>query len=205
MHCLSDRGAREKVGVDQIDNAPEEKERGIRLPSRIRIRNDQAPLRVRRLSGHADYIKNMITGAAQMDGRVLVLLPTDGPMPQTREHILLMRQVGVPRIVVFSIGRHGRRRELLGWSSWRSASCSRIRFPRDEPPIIRGSALKALKLERAQGDAGCRSDIQAHGHHRRLIPQPERQVDKPFLMPVEDVLRLPARATVGTVASSAVR
>jgi elongation factor Tu len=188
-----------KLVVDQIDNAPEEKERGIT----IQLYHAEYETKARHYShvdapGHADYIKNMITGAAQMDGAILVVSAADGPMPQTREHILLARQVGVPFLVVFlnKIDMvddpelidlvEMEVRELL----------SAYKFPGHEVPVIRGSALKALEEQKAgEWSAGIVALMDAVD---KYIPVPQRDVDKPFLMPVEDVFTITGRGTVGT-------
>ncbi len=185
--------------VDQIDNAPEEKERGIT----ISLYHAEYETKTRHYShvdapGHADYIKNMITGAAQMDGAILVVSAADGPMPQTREHILLARQVGVPYLVVFlnKIDMvddpelidlvEMEVRELL----------STYKFPGDEIPVIRGSGLKALE-EAEVGEWG-KKILELMDAVDKYVPVPERDVDKPFLMPVEDVFTITGRGTVGT-------
>jgi elongation factor Tu len=188
-----------KLVVDQIDNAPEEKERGIT----IQLYHAEYETKERHYShvdapGHADYIKNMITGAAQMDGAILVVSAADGPMPQTREHILLARQVGVPFLVVF-LNKVDmvddpelidlvelEVRELL----------SAYKFPGQEIPVIRGSALKALE-ETTKGEWTDRI-LALMDAVDKYIPVPQRDVDKPFLMPVEDVFTITGRGTVGT-------
>jgi elongation factor Tu len=185
--------------VDQIDNAPEEKERGIT----ISLYHAEYETKARHYShvdapGHADYIKNMITGAAQMDGAILVVSAADGPMPQTREHILLARQVGVPYLVVF-LNKvdmvddpelidlvEMEVRELL----------TTYKFPGEEIPVLRGSALKALE-ETEVGEWG-KKILELMDSVDKYIPVPERDVDKPFLMPVEDVFTITGRGTVGT-------
>ena len=185
---------------DEIDNAPEEKERGITINT-AHVEYESAARHYAHVDcpGHADYIKNMITGAAQMDGAILVVAASDGPMPQTREHILLARQVNVPRIVVFlnKIDQvddpelidlvEMELRELL----------SKYEFPGDEIPIVRGSALKAMESECKDEEAAKCIDelIEAVDSY---IPVPERAVDLPFLMPVEDVFSIKGRGTVGT-------
>ena len=182
---------------DSIDNAPEEKARGITIAT-AHVEYETANRHYAHVDcpGHADYIKNMITGAAQMDGAILVVAATDGPMPQTREHILLARQVGVPAMVVFMNKVDAvddpelldlvelEVRELL----------STYQFPGDEIPIIRGSALQALNGE---GD-GEKSIEELMAAVDSYIPQPEREVDKPFLMPVEDIFSISGRGTVAT-------
>ena len=188
---------------DSIDNAPEERERGITIATaHVEYESDARHYAHVDCPGHADYIKNMITGAAQMDGAILVVAATDGPMPQTREHILLARQVGVPRIIVFLNKCDAvddeelielvemEVRELL----------SKYEFPGDDVPVIQGSALKALDAvvaEKKEDPSYAAIDelIQALDDY---IPLPERDVDKPFLMPVEDVFSIKGRGTVGT-------
>ncbi len=188
-----------KLVVDQIDNAPEEKERGIT----IQLYHAEYETKERHYShvdapGHADYIKNMITGAAQMDGAILVVSAADGPMPQTREHILLARQVGVPYLVVF-LNKVDmvddpelidlvelEVRELL----------TAYKFPGHEIPVIRGSALKALE-ETTKGEWTDKI-LALMDAVDKYIPVPQRDVDKPFLMPVEDVFTITGRGTVGT-------
>ena len=195
--CQSDLGLAEGRDFDSIDNAPEERERGITIQTaHVEYRTAKRHYAHVDCPGHADYIKNMITGAAQMDGAILVVSAADGPMPQTREHVLLARQVNVPSIVVFmnKVDQvddpellelvEMELRELL----------SEYEFDGDNIPIIKGSALKAL-----EGDADAVKAISelmdAVDNH---IPQPERAVDKPFLMPVEDVFSITGRGTVGT-------
>lgn len=187
-------------GYDSIDNAPEEKERGITINT-AHVEYETANRHYAHVDcpGHADYIKNMITGAAQMDGAILVVSAVDGPMPQTREHILLARQVGVPAIVVFLNKCDAvddpelldlvelEVRELL----------SKYQFPGNDCPVIRGSALKALNAEDPNSaDAKCILDLMKAVD--TWIPQPKRETDKPFLMPVEDVFSIKGRGTVAT-------
>jgi elongation factor Tu len=200
-HVLYMKGlAKKEESVDQIDNAPEEKARGIT----IALHHSEYESEKRHYAhidapGHADYIKNMITGAAQMDGAILVVAATDGPMPQTREHILLARQVGVPAIVVFlnKIDQvddpelidlvESEVRELL----------KKYEFPGDEVPVIRGSALKALNAPSwDHPDAKCILDlVDALDNY---MPEPVRELDKPFLMPIEDIFSIEGRGTVVT-------
>ncbi len=186
--------------VDQIDNAPEEKARGIT----IALHHSEYESEKRHYAhidapGHADYIKNMITGAAQMDGAILVVSAADGPMPQTREHILLARQVGVPAVVVF-LNKvdmvddkdlvdlvEAEVRELL----------KKYEFPGDEIPIVKGSALKALNASSAD-DADAQPILELVKYLDEYIPEPVREMDKPFLMPVEDVFSIEGRGTVAT-------
>jgi elongation factor Tu len=182
---------------DSIDNAPEEKARGITIAtSHVEYETQNRHYAHVDCPGHADYVKNMITGAAQMDGAILVVAATDGPMPQTREHILLARQVGVPAMVVFMNKADAvddaellelvelEVRELL----------SAYEFPGDEIPVIKGSALKALEGE-AQWEQTVEELMQAVDSY---IPTPERDVEKPFLMPVEDIFTIQGRGTVAT-------
>ncbi|MCB9831863.1 MAG: elongation factor Tu [Planctomycetes bacterium] len=202
--ALSMKGLAEKRAFDQIDNAPEERERGITIAaSHVEYQTVARHYAHVDCPGHADYVKNMITGAAQMDGTILVVASTDGPMPQTREHILLARQVGVPAIVVFmNKVDMVDDAELLDLVEMEIRELLSIyEFPGDDIPIIRGSALKAL--EAAQ--AGKPADDPAYQCIYELmeavdsyIPTPERDIDKPFLMPVEDVFSIEGRGTVAT-------
>jgi elongation factor Tu len=188
------------VPFDQIDKAPEEKERGITIATaHVEYETDSRHYAHVDCPGHADYIKNMITGAAQMDGAILVVGADDGPMPQTREHILLARQVGVPRIVVF-LNKCDmvddeelielvelELRELL----------DKYEFPGDDTPIIRGSALKALESDDSNSEeAKCVFELMDAIDD--YIPEPQRDIDKPFLMPIEDVFSISGRGTVVT-------
>jgi len=200
-HCLATEGLAAARGVDEIDNAPEEKERGIT----IAISHQEYETKKRHYAhvdcpGHADYIKNMITGAAQMDGAILVVAATDGPMPQTREHILLMRQVGVPKIVVFlnkvDLVDDEELLELVEMEI--RELLTQYEFPGDDTPIIRGSALKALQSSGKMGDADADPIFKLMDTVDSYIPDPERQIDKPFLMPIEDVFTITGRGTVGT-------
>ncbi len=200
-HVLHMKGlAKKEESVDQIDNAPEEKARGIT----IALHHSEYESEKRHYAhidapGHADYIKNMITGAAQMDGAILVVSASDGPMPQTREHILLARQVGVPAITVF-LNKvdmvddpelvdlvESEIRELL----------KKYNFPGDETPIIRGSALKALESKSADEEAA-KPILELVNALDNYIPEPVRDADKPVLMPVEDVFSIEGRGTVVT-------
>jgi elongation factor Tu len=194
------KGQGEYVSFDQIDKAPEEKERGITIATaHVEYETDNRHYAHVDCPGHADYIKNMITGAAQMDGAVLVVGADDGPMPQTREHILLARQVGVPRIVVF-LNKCDmvddeelielvelELRELL----------DKYEFPGDDTPIIRGSALKALESDDPDSD-DAKPIFELLAAIDSFIPEPERDIDKPFLMPIEDVFSISGRGTVVT-------
>ena len=188
------------VSYDQIDNAPEEKERGITIATaHVEYETDKRHYAHVDCPGHADYIKNMITGAAQMDGAILVVAATDGPMPQTREHILLARQVGVPRIVVFlnkcDLVDDPELLDLVEMEV--REELSKYDFDGDNTPIIRGSALKALDCEDpAADDAKCIHELLAACDE--YIPEPVREIDKPFLMPIEDVFSISGRGTVVT-------
>ena len=188
------------VSYDEIDKAPEEKERGITIATaHVEYETDKRHYAHVDCPGHADYIKNMITGAAQMDGGILVVAATDGPMPQTREHILLARQVGVPQLVVFlnkcDLVDDEELLELVELEV--RELLSSYDFPGDDVPVIRGSALKALECESADApEAKCIIDLlQACDD---FIPDPERYIDKPFLMPIEDVFSISGRGTVVT-------
>ena len=182
---------------DQIDNAPEEKARGITINT-SHVEYDTPTRHYAHVDcpGHADYVKNMITGAAQMDGAILVVAATDGPMPQTREHILLGRQVGVPYIIVF-LNKCDMvdDEELLELVEMEVRELlSQYDFPGDDTPIVRGSALKAL-----EGDAEWEAKIlELAGFLDSYIPEPERAIDKPFLLPIEDVFSISGRGTVVT-------
>ena len=187
------------VAFDQIDKAPEERERGITIAT-AHVEYESAKRHYAHVDcpGHADYIKNMITGAAQMDGAILVVAATDGPMPQTREHILLARQVGVPAIVVYMNKVDAvEDKELLDLVELEVRELlSKYDFPGDDTPIIRGSALKALAGE--PGELGAESIQKLMDAIDTFIPEPKREIDKPFLMPVEDVFSISGRGTVAT-------
>ena len=189
----------EVMNYDQIDKAPEERERGITI-STAHLEYQTATRHYAHVDcpGHADYVKNMITGAAQMDGAILVVSASDGPMPQTREHILLARQVGVPYIVVYmNKCDQVDDEELLDLVELEVRELlSAYQFPGDDIPIIRGSALKALEGD--QGDLGEPSILKLMEAVDEYIPTPERDIDKPFLMPVEDVFSISGRGTVVT-------
>ena len=196
---LASLGKTRAMGFYEIDNAPEEKERGITIAiSHVEYETEKRHYAHVDCPGHADYIKNMITGAAQMDGAILVVSAADGPMPQTREHVLLARQVNVPYIVVF-LNKVDMvdDPELLDLVELEVRELlSKYEFPGDKTPVIRGSALKALENpEDPQWSKGIMDLMDAIDSH---IPTPERQVDKPFLMPVEDVFSITGRGTVGT-------
>jgi len=187
------------VAFDQIDKAPEERERGITIATaHVEYETPKRHYAHVDCPGHADYIKNMITGAAQMDGAILVVAATDGPMPQTREHILLARQVGVPAIVVYMNKVDAvEDKELLDLVELEVRELlSKYEFPGDEVPIIRGSALKALEGD--AGDLGSGSIEKLMDAVDTYIPEPKREIEKPFLMPVEDVFSISGRGTVAT-------
>ena len=189
--------AHEKT-VDQIDNAPEEKERGITIATaHVEYETDKRHYAHIDCPGHADYVKNMITGAAQMDGAILVVSAADGAMPQTREHILLARQVGVPSIIVYlNKVDQVSDPELIDLVEEEVRDLlKKYEFPGDEIPIIRGSALKAL--EDPSGEAG-KSISELLDKLDEYIPQPKRDLDKPFLMPIEDIFSIEGRGTVVT-------
>jgi elongation factor Tu len=196
---LAEAGTAQFVAFDQIDKAPEEKARGITInTAHVEYETKNRHYAHVDCPGHADYIKNMITGAAQMDGAILVVAASDGPMPQTREHILLARQVGVPAIVVYmNKVDMVDDAELLDLVELEVRELlSKYEFPGDEIPIIRGSALKALEGDK--GELGAQSIIKLMDAVDSYIPQPTRDVDKPFLMPVEDVFSISGRGTVAT-------
>ena len=185
---------------EEIDNAPEEKERGITInTAHVEYETDNRHYAHVDCPGHADYIKNMITGAAQMDGTILVVAANDGPMPQTREHILLARQVNVPRVVVFlnkvDLVDDPELLELVELEV--RELLNKYEFPGDEIPIIKGSALKAMESD-GKDDEACKCVDELMVAVDDYFPVPEREVDKPFLMPVEDVFSIKGRGTVGT-------
>ncbi|MDI6777870.1 MAG: elongation factor Tu [Patescibacteria group bacterium] len=200
LHVLSFAGRAQKKGVDEIDKAPEEKERGITIATaHCEYESEKRHYAHVDCPGHADYIKNMITGAAQMDGAILVVSATDGPMPQTREHILLARQVGVPAIVVF-LNKvdmvddpelidlvEAEVRELL----------TKYEFDGEKAAIIRGSALKALETKN-QDEEAAKPILDLIAALDEKIPEPVRDIDKPFLMPIEDIFSIEGRGTVVT-------
>ncbi|MBU0636808.1 MAG: elongation factor Tu [Patescibacteria group bacterium] len=184
--------------VDQIDSAPEEKERGITIATcHVEYESDKRHYAHVDCPGHADYVKNMITGAAQMDGAVLVVAATDGPMPQTKEHILLARQVGVPYIVVFLNKCDAiEDKELIDLVEEEIRDLlKKYEFPGDTTPIIRGSALKALNNPNGEDAQPILDLIKALDEY---IPEPKREIDKPFLMPIEDIFSIEGRGTVVT-------
>ncbi len=196
-YVLSEKGLSKKMDYDQIDGAPEEKARGITINTcHVEYETEKRHYAHVDCPGHADYVKNMITGAAQMDGAILVIAATDGPMAQTREHILLSRQVGVPKLVVFlNKCDMVEDEELLELVEMEVRELlSEYGYPGDETPIIRGSALKAL-----EGDAKAQEAImELMNIVDEYIPDPVRETDKPFLMPVEDVFSITGRGTVAT-------
>jgi len=196
---LSLKGLASATAFDEIDKAPEEKERGITIATaHVEYESNKRHYAHVDCPGHADYIKNMITGAAQMDGAILVVAATDGPMPQTREHILLARQVGVPAIVVFmnkcDMVDDEELIELVDMEL--RELLNKYEFPGDDTPIIRGSALKALENPEDEAAAKCIWELLDACDN--FIPEPQRDVDKPFLMPVEDVFSISGRGTVAT-------
>ena len=200
---LAAKGLSQGMRYDEIDKAPEEKARGITINT-AHVEYETAKRHYAHVDcpGHADYVKNMITGAAQVDGAILVVAATDGPMPQTREHILLARQVGVPKIVVFM-----NKVDLVDDPELLDLVEMEIRdllteygFPGDDTPVIRGSALKALEAAQA-GDVdsdACKCIFELMDAVDTFIPDPVRDTDKPFLMPVEDVFTITGRGTVAT-------
>ena len=195
----SARGFAEAMAFDNIDNAPEERERGITIQTaRVEYETENRHYAHVDCPGHADYIKNMITGAAQMDGAVLVVSAADGPMPQTREHVLLAKQVNVPSIVVFmNKVDQVDDEELLELVEMELRDLlNEYEFPGDDTPIIKGSALNALNSPSDESVNKCVVDLMEACD--TFIPEPERDVDKPFLMPVEDVFSITGRGTVGT-------
>jgi elongation factor Tu len=194
------KGLAQKVNFDQIDKAPEERERGITIATaHVEYESTKRHYAHVDCPGHADYVKNMITGAAQMDGAILVVSAADGPMPQTREHILLARQVNVPFIVVFmNKCDMVDDPELLDLVELEVRELLSVyKFPGDDTPVIRGSALKALESGDANSEWGKKIG-ELMDALDSYIPQPKREVDKPFLMPVEDVFSITGRGTVAT-------
>ena len=202
---LATQGSAEAMSYEDIDKAPEEKARGITInTSHVEYETANRHYAHVDCPGHADYVKNMITGAAQMDGAILVVSAADGPMPQTREHIVLARQVGVPYIVVFmnkcDMVDDDELLELVEMEI--RELLSSYDFPGDDIPVVRGSALKALEAAKAGGDLAGNPDSQCifdlMNAVDEYIPTPERASDKPFLMPVEDVFSITGRGTVAT-------
>ena len=208
--ALQKKGLAEYIPFDSIDKAPEEKARGITIATaHVEYESDTRHYAHVDCPGHADYIKNMITGAAQMDGAILVVSAADGPMPQTREHILLARQVGVPYIIVFlnktdaveeMVSSPDEAEELIELVEMELRELlDKYEFPGDDTPIIRGSALKALESGDPDMDAPeCACLQELVDAMDSYIPEPERETDKPFLMPVEDVFSISGRGTVAT-------
>ncbi len=200
---LAAKGGAEKMRYDQIDKAPEEKARGITInTSHVEYQTENRHYAHVDCPGHADYVKNMITGAAQMDGAILVVAATDGPMPQTREHILLARQVGVPYIVVFL-----NKTDLVDDAELLELVEMEVReilneygFPGDDTPIVKGSAVKALEaaMNDNADDPACACILELMDAVDSYIPNPTRDEDKPFLLPVEDVFTISGRGTVAT-------
>ncbi len=190
----------EYVAFDEIDKAPEEKERGITISTaHVEYETDKRHYAHVDCPGHADYIKNMITGAAQMDGGIIVVAATDGPMPQTREHILLARQVGVPSLVVFlnkvDLVDDEELLELVELEV--RELLTKYDFPGDDVPVIKGSALKALEAD-SLDDPAVQPILDLLDACDTFIPEPKRDIDKPFLMPIEDVFSISGRGTVVT-------
>lgn len=201
-YCLSSAGYAQKTTFDEIDKAPEERERGITIATaHVEYETDNRHYAHVDCPGHADYVKNMITGAAQMDGAILVVSAADGPMPQTREHILLSRQVGVPYIIVFlNKADMVDDPELLELVEMEVRDLlNEYEFPGDETPVIIGSALKALECGCGSRDCECCKVVwELVDALDSYIPMPERDRDKPFSMPIEDVFSITGRGTVVT-------
>ena len=200
--CLSKVNMAQYISFDEIDKAPEEKERGITIATaHVEYETDKRHYAHVDCPGHADYIKNMITGAAQMDGAVLVVGADDGPMPQTREHILLARQVGVPSIVVF-LNKTDMvdDKELIELVDLELRELlTKYEFPGEETPIIHGSALKALECGCGKKECtNCAPVMELLDAIDEFIPEPVRDIEKPFLMPIEDVFSISGRGTVVT-------
>jgi elongation factor Tu len=196
---MATRGFCNFRAFDSIDNAPEERERGITIATaHVEYETENRHYAHVDCPGHADYVKNMITGAAQMDGAILVVSAADGPMPQTREHILLARQVGVPAMVVYlNKADMVDDEELMELVELEVRELlSSYDFPGDDIPIVAGSALKALEGD--QGALGEESILKLMAEVDAYIPEPERDIDRPFLMPVEDVFSISGRGTVAT-------
>jgi elongation factor Tu len=197
--CMAEKFGGEALGYDQIDKAPEERARGITIATaHVEYQSDNRHYAHVDCPGHADYVKNMITGAAQMDGAILVCSAADGPMPQTREHILLARQVGVPYIVVYlNKADMVDDKELLELVEMEVRDLlSSYDFPGDKTPIVTGSALKALEGD--QSEIGVPSILKLVQAMDEYFPQPERKIDQPFLLPIEDVFSISGRGTVVT-------
>jgi len=200
--CLGKKGMADVRTFDSIDNAPEERERGITIAvAHVEYQTEKRHYAHRDCTGHADYIKNMITGAAQMDGAILVVSAADGPMPQTREHILLARQVNVPAIVVFLNKCDAvDDKELLELVELEVRELlTKYKYPGDKIPIVRGSALEAGNCACGKDDCPkCKPMFDLMKAVDDFIPEPKRDIDKPFLMPIEDVFSITGRGTVGT-------
>jgi len=197
--CMSAKFGGESLAYDQIDKAPEEKARGITIATaHVEYQSDNRHYAHVDCPGHADYVKNMITGAAQMDGAILVVSAADGPMPQTREHILLARQVGVPYVVVYlNKADMVDDKELLELVEMEVRDLlSSYDFPGDDTPLIVGSALKALEGD--DSEIGVQSIYRLIAAMDDYFPQPERKIDQPFLLPIEDVFSISGRGTVVT-------
>src|SRR5499426_1028689 len=193
------KGLAQFTAYDQIDKAPEERERGITIATaHVEYESDKRHYAHVDCPGHADYVKNMITGAAQMDGAILVVSAADGPMPQTREHILLARQVGVPKIVVFlnkiDLVDDPELLELVEMEV--RELLTKYGFPGDDTPVIKGNAKAAMDSPSDAAATKCIDDLVKSLDD--YVPMPQREVDKPFLMPVEDVFSIKGRGTVGT-------
>jgi len=200
LHILHLKGLRATPkSVDQIDSAPEEKARGITISiAHLEYETDKRHYAHIDCPGHADYIKNMITGAAQMDGAILVVSAPDGPMPQTKEHVLLARQVGIPAMVVFLNKCDAVESDIIDLvESEVRDLLKKYNFPGDETPIIRGSALKALEAKSADDEAA-KPILELIKALDEYIPEPVREIEKPFLMAVEDVFTIEGRGTVAT-------
>ena len=199
--CMGKKFGGEVRNYDEIDNAPEEKARGITINT-SHVEYESAARHYAHVDcpGHADYVKNMITGAAQMDGAILVIAATDGPMAQTYEHVLLARQVGVPAIVVFmNKVDQVDDPELLDLVEMEIRELlSKYDFPGDDTPIVKGSALKAVEAEGNPDDAATQCIIELMDAVDNFVPEPARDVDQPFLMPIEDVFSIEGRGTVVT-------
>lgn len=197
--CMAERHGGEFKAYDQIDKAPEERARGITIATaHVEYQSDIRHYAHVDCPGHADYVKNMITGAAQMDGAILVVSAADGPMPQTREHILLARQVGVPYIVVYlNKADMVDDKELIELVEMEVRELlSKYKFPGDDTPIVMGSALKALEGDQSEiGVPSIQKLVEAMDSY---FPEPERDIDKPFLLPIEDVFSISGRGTVVT-------
>ena len=197
---LSKAGGGESMSYEDIDNAPEEKERGITInTAHVEYETEKRHYAHVDCPGHADYVKNMITGAAQMDGAILVVSATDGPMPQTREHILLARQVGVPRLVIFlnKVDQLGGDKELVELVELEVRELlNEYGFEGDDTPIVSGSALAAV--EGSDAETGEKAILELMTQVDEWIPQPTRDVDKPFSLAIEDVFSISGRGTVVT-------